>query len=78
MCGESRTVRQSSWAPIVGQKRLNSAFSGDTLWNHSRRKLDHWAQGWNSEGNDIKTSAMSAIGGAKKGESGDRRRGISE
>ena len=78
MCGESTTVRQSSWAPIVGQKRLSSAFSGDTLWYHSRRKFDQRAQVWNSEGKDIKTSARSAIGGAKKGESGDRRRGYSE
>ena len=62
----------------MGQKRLSSAFSGDNLWNHSRRKLDHGAQEWNSEGNDIKMSAMSAIGGAKKGERGDRRRGYSE
>ena len=78
MCGESTTVRQSSWAPIVGQKRLSSAFSGDTLLNHSRSKLDHLAQGWNWEGNDIKMSATSTIGGAKKGENVDRRRGYSD
>lgn len=78
MCGERTMVKQRSWAPIVGQKRLSSAFSGDTLWNHSRRTLDHCAQEWNSEGNDIKTSATSAIGGAKKGVIGDRRRGYSE
>ena len=78
MCGDSTTVRQSSWAPIVGQKRLSSAFWGDTLLNHSRRILDHRAQEWNWEGNDIKMRAISTIGGAKKGDSGDRRRGYSE
>ena len=68
----------SSWAPIVGQKRLNSAFAGDTLLNHSRRSLHHGAQVWNSEGNDMRTSDAMTMGGAKRGENWESARGISE
>ena len=71
-------MRIKSWAPMVGQKRLSSAFWGATFWNHWRRILHQGAQVWNSEGKDIRTKEMSTMGGAKRGENCERERGMSE